>query len=214
MVMDMKLEKQASIISFDPFKSLAAHKENPNIPFNFFYSKEFWDPPEANKLKEEYGNLPGMKTCVGSAPNGTDFARVMFQSGAVPKGINASLLDMGYRVYDNPKYSNNTFQVRCVWCDLFIRHFKVLRRHLHNFCFLPLNFIRLFQVYFCAQNIRKALVAQWEACSRHAGNIRIRTCTFSNICFAQKRSGNCCRFHNPDSTYPSGGGDEGGNALT
>ena len=77
-------------------------------------------PQIANELKQKFGNLPGMKTCADSAPNGTDFTRAMFQSGAVPKAINASFLDMDYKIYDNPLFSNNTFQVRRVSRDLFI----------------------------------------------------------------------------------------------
>ena len=69
-------------------------------------------PQIANELKQKFGNLPGMKTCADSAPNGTDFTRAMFQGGAVPKAINASFLDMDYKIYDNPLFSNNTFQVR------------------------------------------------------------------------------------------------------
>ena len=121
----MKLEKQATIISFDPFKSLAAKRENPNIPIGSFFDRDWWNPQVANVLKKQLAKLPGMESCVAAAPNGTDFMRAMFQRGDVLKAINSSFLDMDYKIYDNPLYSNNTFQVRRISFD-FIMDYKII----------------------------------------------------------------------------------------
>lgn len=110
MVTDMDLVKQASIISFDPMKTLAAHKENPDIPTGFFYHSKWWRASDYPALNKTISQVPGMKNCLKLAPSGTAFIKTMFKYGDVMKAVNASFLDMHYVIYDNPTYSNNTFQ--------------------------------------------------------------------------------------------------------
>ena len=106
----MGLERQAMINSFDPLKTLAAKQENPAVPVGTFFKRDFWLPKYAQTLKSVSGKLPGMNECVEKAPNGTEFVFFLLQSGSILKAINGSFLDMDYRIYDNPDYSNDTFK--------------------------------------------------------------------------------------------------------
>ncbi|XP_001639110.2 uncharacterized protein LOC5519209 [Nematostella vectensis] len=110
LVTEMGLVKQAMLNSFDPFKTLAAKRENPDIPIGFFYYSSYWNPSTAKVLRDTIRQLPGMASCVDTSPSGVDFIHKMFQSGAAAKSINASFLDMDYKIYDDPRYSNDTFQ--------------------------------------------------------------------------------------------------------
>ena len=47
-----------------------------------------------------------MADCVQASPNGSEFLPFIFQNGAVFKSINASFVDMDYKIYNNPLYRN------------------------------------------------------------------------------------------------------------
>ena len=98
------------LASFDPFKILAAKNENPSLTVGIFYKKGMWDQRDADDMKSEYGDLPGMRQCVESAPNGTEFMDFLFETGDLLRSTNSSFVVMDYNIYNNPKYSNNTFQ--------------------------------------------------------------------------------------------------------
>ncbi|XP_073253101.1 uncharacterized protein [Porites lutea] len=98
------------LASFDPFKILAAKKENPSLTVGIFYKKGMWDQRDADDMKSEYGDLPGMRQCLESAPNGTEFMEFLFETGDLLRSTNSSFVVMDYNIYNNPKYSNNTFQ--------------------------------------------------------------------------------------------------------
>lgn len=98
------------LASFDPFKILAAKKENPSLTVGIFYKKGMWEQRDADHMKREYGDLPGMRECVESAPNGTEFMEFLFETGDLLRSTNSSFVVMDYNIYNNPKYSNNTFQ--------------------------------------------------------------------------------------------------------
>ena len=98
------------LASFDPFKILAAKKENPSLTVGIFYKKGMWEQRDAEHMKREYGDLPGMRQCVESAPNGTEFMEFLFETGDLLRSTNSSFVVMDYNIYNNAKYSNNTFQ--------------------------------------------------------------------------------------------------------
>lgn len=98
------------LASFDPFKILAAKKENPSLTVGIFYKKGMWEQRDADHMKREYGDLPGMRQCVESAPNGTEFMEFLFETGDLLRSTNSSFVVMDYNIYNNAKYSNNTFQ--------------------------------------------------------------------------------------------------------
>ena len=110
LVRELGLERRAMINSFDPFKCLAAKQENPDVPVGTFYKRDWWKREHADKLKKDFAKLPGMADCVQASPNGSEFLPFIFQNGAVFKSINASFVDMDYKIYNNPLYSNDTFQ--------------------------------------------------------------------------------------------------------
>lgn len=98
------------LASFDPFKILAAKKENPSLTVGIFYKKGMWEQINADNMKREYGDLPGMRQCVESAPNnGTEFMEFLFETGDLLRSTNSSFVVMDYNIYNNAKYSNNTF---------------------------------------------------------------------------------------------------------
>ena len=111
MVTKLGLEKKAFLVSFDPVKVWAAKKQNPNLVTGSFYSTGDWerDMANMNKLKSQYQTEFGLTNCLSKAPNGRAFMEFLFNSGTIFKAINASFLDMDYKIYDNPKYTNNTF---------------------------------------------------------------------------------------------------------
>jgi hypothetical protein len=106
----MGLVNRTSIVSFDPIKSLAANIENPNIPTGFYYETDYWLPSAFEDLYKTVSQVPEMRDCIKRMPNGTAFINAIFQSGDVAKAVNAKFLDMHYKIYDNPLYSNDTLQ--------------------------------------------------------------------------------------------------------
>ena len=108
---DEGVVNEVLIASFDPFKILAAKDKNSALVVGMFYNKGMWKEKTANHMKKVMVGLPGMKDCVNKAPNGTSFMKFLFENGAMLKATNASFLLMDYDIFDNSKYSNNTFQV-------------------------------------------------------------------------------------------------------
>lgn len=96
--------------SFDPFKILAAKRENPSLVVGMFYKTGMWNSSVANNMKLQFADLPGMHECVKKAPNGTDFMNFVFKTGDVLKSTNSSFVVMDYNIYNNPQFSNDTFK--------------------------------------------------------------------------------------------------------
>lgn len=86
------------LASFDPFKILAAKKENPSLTVGIFYKKGMWDQRNADDMKREYGDLPGMRQCVESAPNGTDFMEFLFETGDLLRSTNSTLIYVTFKM--------------------------------------------------------------------------------------------------------------------
>ena len=111
LVTDLGVVNNVLLASFDPFKILAAKKENPSLVVGLFYKTKMWDDPATiNVTKMEFGDLPNMQQCVEDAPTGRDFMNVLFQSGALLKSTDGSFVVMDYNIFNNEKYSNDTFQ--------------------------------------------------------------------------------------------------------
>jgi len=89
---------------------VAAKQQNPSLVVGTFYKKGMWDQSYADTMKSEFGDLPGMRQCVERAPNGTEFMDFLFQTGDLLKSTNSSFVVMDYNIFNNPQYSNNTFQ--------------------------------------------------------------------------------------------------------
>jgi len=97
--------------SFDPFKIWAAKKVNPSLVVGTFYKRQMWDDlATINVTKSEFGDLPNMQQCVKDAPAGREFMNVLFRSGALLKSTNGSFVVMDYNIFNDKKYSNETFQ--------------------------------------------------------------------------------------------------------
>lgn len=108
MVTDMGVVKQTIINSVDPWKSLAAYRENPDIPTGYYYLPKQCESSASSKLYQMASQLPDMQDCLKTAQNDTDFFKGMFKYGDVLKAINASYLDLHYSLFDNPTCFNNT----------------------------------------------------------------------------------------------------------
>jgi hypothetical protein len=111
MVTRLGLVNQATITSFDPVKTRGAYQENPNIPTGLLYVMPYWKPMGCNNLQDALRMLPEMEKCqVKNITDCTSFMKAVFDSGDVLKAVNSSFVDMQYEIYDNPLYSNNTFE--------------------------------------------------------------------------------------------------------
>ena len=112
LVTDLGVVNNVLLASFDPFKILAAKKANPSLVVGIFYKTKMWEdnPAAVNATKMEFGDLPNMQQCVKDAPTGRDFMNVLFQSGALLKSTDRSFVVMDYNIFNNEKYSNDTFQ--------------------------------------------------------------------------------------------------------
>ena len=113
LVTKLGLEKRAFLVSFDPLKSLAAKRENPNLVVGTFYEEKYWKENSAwyatvkQMLKTHF---PGLKTCLDAIPNDRSLMDFLFEKGSIFKSINASFVDMQFTIYDNKQFSNNTFK--------------------------------------------------------------------------------------------------------
>ena len=112
LVTKLGLEKRAFLVSFDPLKSLAAKRENPNLVVGTFYEEKYWKQDSAwyAACKRMLKTYPGLKTCLDAIPNDRSLMDFLFEKGSVFKSINASFVDMQFTIYDNKKFSNNTFK--------------------------------------------------------------------------------------------------------
>ena len=110
LVTDKGEAKNVLLSSFDPFKIVAAKQQNPSLVVGTFYKKGMWGQIYADTMKSEFGDLPGMRQCVEKAPNGTELMDFLFQTGDLLKSTNSSFVVMDYNIFNNPQYSNNTFQ--------------------------------------------------------------------------------------------------------
>ena len=110
LVTDKGVANNVLLSSFDPFKIVAAKQQNPSLVVGTFYKKGMWDQSYADTMKSEFGDLPGMRQCVETAPNGTEFMDFLFHTGDLLKSTNSSFVVMDYNIFNNPQYSNNTFQ--------------------------------------------------------------------------------------------------------
>eukprot|EP00794_Sanderia_malayensis_P007182 gene7182-7988_t len=111
MVTRLDLEKRAFLVSFDPLKSHAAKLENPQLVVGTFYTDSYWHKTQSEyrALVQALGRLPDMTSCLSQLPFNRTLVDFLFERGSVFKSINASFVDMKYTIYDNPAYSNNTF---------------------------------------------------------------------------------------------------------
>ncbi len=111
-VTKLGLEKRAFLVSFDPLTSFSAKQENSNLVVGTFYSTSYWryTAAEYQKAATALGALPGMTSCVSQLPLDRRFMDFLFDTGSMFKAINASFVDMDYTIYNNPMYSNKTFE--------------------------------------------------------------------------------------------------------
>lgn len=111
MVMKMGLEKQVVLSSFDPFKLYYARKELSQLNVCFLVTTKYWTHAALRKYSMAgLQNLVGLKECLENVSS-QDYGRFILESAAVCKAIGASSLDMDYSIYNNPKYSNDTFKM-------------------------------------------------------------------------------------------------------
>ena len=111
MVKEMGLEKQVILSSFDALKLYHARKEFNKLNVCFLVTKNYWKRTDLLKYsKANLGNIDSLKECVKNT-SGEDYGSFILESGAVCKAISASSLDMDFGIYNNPKYSNKTFEM-------------------------------------------------------------------------------------------------------
>ena len=103
LVTKLGLQKQAFLVSFDFMKSLAAKRENPDLVVGSFYSTSYWNKDTAwySGLKKQLKTLPGLSTCLDALPSNRSLIDFLFEKGSVFKSINASFVDMDYKIYSN-----------------------------------------------------------------------------------------------------------------
>ena len=104
------LEKKVFLVSFDFMKSLAAKRENPNLVVGSFYSTKYWSGNAAlyAHLKKQLKTFPGLGSCLDSLPNNRSLMDFLFEKGSVFKSINASFVDMDYKIYSNKTIKKDT----------------------------------------------------------------------------------------------------------
>ncbi|XP_044171036.1 uncharacterized protein LOC114969028 isoform X2 [Acropora millepora] len=98
------------LASFDPLKIQAAKQENPLLVVGQFYKKGMWEPESADEMKKDLEHLHGMQKCAKVSSDGTAFMKFLFQTNDLLKATNSSFVVMDYNMFNNPKYSNNTFK--------------------------------------------------------------------------------------------------------
>lgn len=103
LITKLGLEKNVFLVSFDFMKSLAAKRENPNLVVGSFYSTKYWiqSPQWYRELKVHLRMLPGLETCLDALPNNRSLIDFLFEKGSVFKAMNASFVDMDYKIYSN-----------------------------------------------------------------------------------------------------------------
>ena len=112
MVKKLGLQKQVVLSSFDPFKLYHAREELNELNTCFLVSKYYWDSKAyENASKTGIVHLKGLKDCVKNISADEDYGKFILESTAVVKAIGASSLDMDYDIYNNKKYSSNTYQM-------------------------------------------------------------------------------------------------------
>jgi len=98
------------LASFDPLKIQAAKQKNPLLVVGQFYKKGMWEPESADEMKKDLVHLHGMQKCGQVSSNGTAFMKFLFQTNDLLKATNSSFVVMDYNMFNNPKYSSNTFK--------------------------------------------------------------------------------------------------------
>jgi len=103
LVTRLGLQKKAFLVSFDFMKSLAAKRENPDLVVGSFYSTSYWNKDTAwySSVKKHLKTLPGLSTCLDALPSNRSLMDFLFEKGSVFKSINASFVDMDYKIYGN-----------------------------------------------------------------------------------------------------------------
>ena len=112
LITNLGVVNKVLLSSFDPFKIWAAKQENPALVIGTFYKRKMWDDlVTIDDMKREFGDLPNMQQCVrNDTPTGREFMNVLFGSGALVKSTDGSFVVMDYNIFNNEKYSNETFQ--------------------------------------------------------------------------------------------------------
>lgn len=112
MVKKLGLQKQVVLSSFDPFKLYHARKELNQLDTCFLVGNDYWDDMAyTNASKTDIAHLQGLKDCLKNISTQSDYGKFILESAAVVKAIGASSLDMDYDMYNNRKYSSNTYQM-------------------------------------------------------------------------------------------------------
>lgn len=92
------------LASFDPFKILAAKRENSSLAIGTFYNGKMWENDTADDLKSEFTDLPYLEQCVEAAPNGTKFMEFIFKNGALLKSTEGTFAVMDYKIFNNDTF--------------------------------------------------------------------------------------------------------------
>lgn len=98
------------LASFDPLKIQAAKQENSSLVVGQFYKKGMWETESADDMKKELVHLHGMRKCAQVPSNGTEFMIFLFQTNHLLRATNSSFVVMDYTMFNDPKYSSNTFK--------------------------------------------------------------------------------------------------------
>lgn len=109
LVTRLGLEKKVFLVSFDFMKSLAAKRENPNLVVGSFYSTRYWKetPGWYANVKKQLKTFPGLETCLDALPNNRSLVDFLFEKGSLFKSINASFVDMDYKIYSDKTINKN-----------------------------------------------------------------------------------------------------------
>lgn len=114
MVKRMGLEKQVVLSSFDPFKLYHARTELNGLNTCFLVRKDYWEAygniAYISESRIDLGHIDGLKDCLKNISK-KDFGRFVLETPTVVKAIGASSLDMNYDMFNNPIYSNNTYDM-------------------------------------------------------------------------------------------------------
>ena len=109
LIRKLGLEKKVLLTSLDPFKLLAAKKENPGLVIGSYFLNRDWTQNSAwyADLKKKMTTFPGLETCLLSLPNNSSVVDFLFQTGSMYKAMNGSFVEFQFGLLSNTNVMKN-----------------------------------------------------------------------------------------------------------
>ena len=97
------LEKKVLLTSNDPFKVMAAKKENPKLVIGTYYLNRYWvmEPWWYADVRNTIRRFPGLGSCLDPLPNSSSILNFLIQTGSYNKALNASFIEFEFGLFSN-----------------------------------------------------------------------------------------------------------------